>query len=128
MEELAEALREQDTPRVLGKFSRAGGLRYLDTRKPKAPAQLMAFDRLERDLKEKTGLYRMLFDPAGLRSYVAGEHAIPWLGVASDEFAPRGVPARQVWVRWRAERDAWLVDTIALPAAIPRARERGEGR
>jgi hypothetical protein len=122
MEELAEALREEDGPRVLGKFSRTGGLRYVDTRKPKAAVQSMAFDRVERELNEKAGLYRMLFDSTGLRSYVSGEHAIPWLGIASDEFAPRGVPAQKVWVRWRAEGDTWLVDTVALPAAIPRGR------
>lgn len=120
MEEFAEALREHDAPRVLGKFSLSGGFRYADTRKAKPSIQPIPFARLERELNAKTGLYRTLLDPAGLTQYVSGAHAIPWLGIAPDEFAPRGVDAKRVWVRWRAEGDTWVVDTIALPAAIRR--------
>jgi hypothetical protein len=122
MEEFAEALREHDAARVLGKFSRAGGFRYVDTRKSAPSIQPIGFDRAERELNAKAGLFRALLDPAGLTQYVSSDHAIPWLWIAPDEFAPRGVDAKKVWLRWRAEGDAWVVDTIAMPAALPRAR------
>jgi hypothetical protein len=121
MEEFAEALREHDAARVLGKFSRAGGFRYADTRKSAPSIQPIAFDRAERELNAKAGLFRALLDPAGFTQYVSGDHAIPWLGIGPDEFAPRGVDAKKVWLRWRAEGDAWVVDTLAMPAALPRA-------
>jgi hypothetical protein len=120
MEQFAGALREHDPSRVLGKFSRAGGFRYADTRKSKPSIQPIAFDRLERELNAKGALYRALLDPAGLAQYVSADRAIPWLGIGPDEFAPRRVDAKKVWVRWRVEGDTWVVDTIALPAALPR--------
>jgi hypothetical protein len=120
MEEFAEALREHDAVRVLGKFSQSGGFRYADTRKSEPSVRPIPFDRLERELKAKSGLYRALLAPAGLTQYVSGNNALPWRGVGPDEFSPRGFDAKKVWVRWRAEGEAWVVDTIALPAAIPR--------
>jgi hypothetical protein len=122
MEELAEALRARDVSRVLAKFSKAGGFRFTDTRAKNAVATPIPFDRLERELQAQRGVYRALFDPSGLVQYVSGGYAVPWVGVAADEFAPRGGDAKKVWVRWRAEGDAWFVDAIGVPAALPRGR------
>jgi hypothetical protein len=122
MEEFAEALRARDVARVLAKFSKIGGFRWTDTRAKHAEAAPITFDRLQRELEQKRGVYRALFDPAGLFQYVSGDYALHWVGVAADEFAPRGGDAKKVWVRWRAEGDAWFVDAIGAPAAIPRAR------
>ena len=121
MEELSEAVREHDAARVLEKFSRSAGFRYSDSRKQKPIIQAISFDRLQRELGAKSGLYRTLLEPSGLVQYVSGEHAVPWRGVSQDEFAPRGVDANKVWVRWRSEGDTWVVDTIALPAPLPRS-------
>lgn len=121
MEELAERLRAGDVPRVLEKFSRTGGFRYADTRKKEPAVTPIPFEQLAREVGAKGGLYRMLFDPAGLAQYVRGTYAVSWVGIASNEFAPRGADAKQVWVRWRPEGDVWVVDTIAMPAALPRS-------
>jgi hypothetical protein len=122
METFCEAVRAHDAPRLLDMFSRSAGFRVADSRKPKAVFQAISFDRLSRELAAKSGLYRALLEPNGLVQYVTGQRALPWLAVAQDEFAPRGVDPKQVWVRWRSEGDAWLVDTIALPAPVPRSR------
>jgi hypothetical protein len=122
MEELAEDLRAGNVSRVLAKFSKAGGFRFTDTRAKNPVATPIPFERLERELGAKRGLYRVLFEPAGLLQYVSGDYAAPWVGVAADEFAPRGADAKKVWLRWRVEGDAWLVDALGLPAAIPRSR------
>jgi hypothetical protein len=121
MEELTEAVREHDAARVLEKFSRSAGFRYADSRKPKPITQAIPFDQLQRELSAKSGLYRALLEPTGLVQYVSGERAVPWRGVSQDEFAPRGVDAKKVWVRWRSEGGTWLVDTIALPVPLPRS-------
>lgn len=128
MEEFAESLREQDVSRALAKFSRAGGLRYVDTRRAKLAPQSLDYTRIERELKAQTGVYLALFGATGVRTYVSGNYALPWLGIATDEFAPRGADAKKIWIRWRAEGDAWFVDTLALPAALPRALQAGHAR
>jgi hypothetical protein len=122
MEELADDLRAGNVPRVLAKFSKTGGFRFTDTRVKTQVATPIAFERLEREIGAKRGLYRALFEPAGLLQFVSGDYALPWVGVAADEFAPRGADAKKVWVRWRAEGDAWVVDNIGVPAALPRSR------
>ena len=121
MEELSDALRAGNAAQVLARFSRSHGFQHADTRTKTPKLRTIKFEQLQRELEAKTGLYRTLLDPTGLAQYVSGKHALPWFAITSREFAPRTLERKDVWVRWRAEDTAWVVDTIGLPAALSRA-------
>lgn len=114
-EELADALRARDIGGVLAKFSRAQPFRYIDTRRAKPAERTLKFERLERDLNAKRGMYEVLLGARGLVQYVSGERRIPWFATAPDEFAPRDADPKRIWLRYRLEGTDWKVDALGYP-------------
>jgi hypothetical protein len=117
MAAFTRALQAQDTSAFLGAFSKAQPWTMYSTHAV-VPADIRVSSAdLARALAAKNQMYGFLFGPNDwtLRSYALGAREQPWVALNAVQFGPPNVRRDQVWVAWRQEGAAWVVDTIAWP-------------
>jgi hypothetical protein len=115
--ELIRALRDEDLPSFLDKFSEAGTWTILSTHAV-VPADLrMTRAELARELEAKGQMHSFMFGPRpwALRAFTVAPYDKPWQPLNAVQLGPPDVRRGEVLIAWRQEGAKWVVDAIAWP-------------
>jgi hypothetical protein len=113
MRAFARALRDRDRDGILRAFSTTRGWSAINTRSPVHLPTPVSHARLAQALDTPGALHDSVLgdQPGSLRSFASED----WQAHGPFQLAPAGVAPGLVWVAWRPEGEAWVIDTLAWP-------------
>ena len=115
-----QSLRDKQVDRFLACYSKSTPSFYRSTLTRPVRTEAIAYQRLESDLRAKTGWYEVLFDAGGddvFRDRVLDDGGKAWKRHGVTFTPPYPHAAGSVSVRWRREREAWVVDRVSDSSA-----------
>lgn len=120
MDRFTASLRDKDTDRFLSLFSRKRVWYEINTLEGNRYKVKVTYKKLKKDLESNSGIYMALFDADGddcLRDYTVAPYEKPWRWTGDNTFSPPDADEKSIWIKWRFEKEHWVVDEIAQQSA-----------